>query len=78
VAYRLAQKAARESGETLSVPEQTLKKRLHDKRLLASTDKPRGMLTVRRTLAGSSQQVLHFNRGLLLPEEPEADHEGDE
>jgi len=78
VAYRLAQRAARESGEALLVSEQTLKKRLHEKGLLASTDKPRGMLTVRRTLASSSQQVLHFSRGLLLPEEPEVDQEGDE
>jgi hypothetical protein len=78
VAYRLAQRAARESGEALSVSEQTLKKKLHEKGLLASIDKPRGVLTVRRTLAASSRQVLHFNRGLLLPEEPEADHQGDE
>jgi hypothetical protein len=37
-AYRVFQKAASEAGESLPVSEQILRKRLHEKGLLASTD----------------------------------------
>jgi hypothetical protein len=46
VAYRVAQAAAREIGEALSVSEQTLKKRLREKGLLVATDEKRQTLTV--------------------------------
>ena len=70
-AFRVVQTAGRDSGEVLPVSESTLKKRLRDKGLLASTDAKRQTLTIRRTIAGSSKDVLHFCRSTLLPEEPD-------
>jgi hypothetical protein len=74
-AYRVAQKMARDTGEALPVSEQTLKKRLRDKGLLASVDKKRETLTIRRSIGGTSPDVLHLWRTTLLPEGPV---EGDE
>ena len=74
-AYRLVQVAASAAGESLPVSEQTLKKRLHEKGLLASIDAKRQTLTVRRTLGGASRSVLHFSRATVLPEAPEAEDE---
>ena len=73
VAYRVIQTAAREMGDPFSIAEQTLRKRLHEKKLLASIAEHRGTLTVRRTLAGSVRPVLHLLRSALLPESPEED-----
>ena len=70
-AFRVVQTAGRESGEVLPVSESTLKRRLRDKGLLASTDAKRQTLTIRRTISGSSKDVLHFCRSTLLPEEPD-------
>ena len=70
VAYG-SQIAGRDSGEVLAVSEQTLKKRLRDKNLLASTDTKRETLTVRKTIAGSKKEVLHLSRATLLFEEPD-------
>ena len=64
--YRVIQIAGRESGEALAVSEQTLKKRLHEKRLLASVDTKRETLTIRRTLGGSGKHVLHFSKRTIL------------
>lgn len=77
-AYRLAQTAGRDIGEVLVVSEHTLRKRLHEKNLLASVDRKRETLTVRRSIDGSSREVLHFWRGTLLLEAPddEGDHVG--
>lgn len=75
-AYRLVQSAGRDGGEGLSVSEQTLNKRLHEKGLLASVEESRGTLTVRRRICGTSKDVLHFDRVTLLPEQP--DDEGEE
>jgi len=69
-AFRVVQIAGRDVGEVLTVSEQTLKKRLHEKRLLASVDVKRQTLTVRRTIGGSSKDVLHLLRSTLLPEAP--------
>jgi hypothetical protein len=71
VAYRIAQNAGRDSGDVLAVSEQTLKKRLRDKNLLASTDTKRETLTVRKTIAGSKKEVLHLSRATLLFEAPD-------
>jgi hypothetical protein len=68
-AFRLVQVAAGPAGESLSVSEQTLRKRLHEKGLLESVDQARQTLTIRRTLGGSSKNVLHFRRSIFLPEE---------
>jgi len=70
-AYRAAQSMGREGGEPLAVSEQTLKKRLREKGLLASVDQKRETLTVRRNIAGSTKSVLHLLRSTLLPEEPD-------
>ena len=53
-------------AETLQLSEQSLRRRLHDHGLLASTDPGREMLTIRRTLAGCPRQVLHLNAAALL------------
>jgi hypothetical protein len=68
-AYRLAQVAGRDIGEVFAVSEQTLRKRLREKGLLASVDQPRGTLTVRRIIDGSSREVLHLFRSTVLPDE---------
>jgi len=68
-AYLCTQTAGRDMGEGLSISEQTLKKRLREKGLLASTDEKRETLTVRRTLAGSRKDVLHLSRATVLPED---------
>jgi hypothetical protein len=69
------QAACRDAGETLTVSEQTLKKRLHEKGWLASVDEKRQTNTVRRHLGGSSKDVLYFHRGKLLPEAPDGEDE---
>ena len=76
--YRLVQLAGRDAGEVLAVSEQTLKKRLREKGLLKSTDPKREMLTVRRTIGGTSKDVLHFSRATILPEEPESENGADD
>jgi hypothetical protein len=71
--HQCAQNAARSTGEDLAVSPGTLRKRIRDKNLLASVDKTRGTLTVRRTLCGSSQDVLHFRRSTFLPDASDAE-----
>ena len=67
-AYRLVYVAGRDAGEALAVSEQTLKKRLDEKGLLASKEASRETLMVRRTILGSSRSVLHLLRETVLPE----------
>jgi hypothetical protein len=74
-AFRAAQIAGRDIGEVLAVSEQTLRKRLHEKGFLASTDGPRETLTVRRSIGGTSKSVLHFLRSTFLPEVSDADED---
>jgi hypothetical protein len=74
-AYQVVQVAGRDAGESMAVSEQTLKKRLREKSLLASIDESRQTLTIRRILAGSKKDVLHFLRNTLLPTDQQ---EGDE
>lgn len=62
---------ARDMNEPFATSEQTLKKRLFEKGLLASVEAKRETLTVRRTIAGSKISVLHFLRSTLLPEAPD-------
>lgn len=76
-AYQVVQIAARDSGEPLNASRQTLKKRLREKGLLASVDESRGTLTVRRTICGSSKDVLHMLRAALLPPDPEQSEESE-
>lgn len=67
-AYRAAQIAARDAQQPFGISEPTLRKRLREKNLLASTDKARQTLTVQRTVCGSQKDVLHFRRLTMLPE----------
>ncbi len=76
-AYRLVQAAGRDSGEVLAVGETTLKKRLREKNLLASTDEGRETLTIRKRIEGSCKDVLHLHRGVILPDEPDDDGAGE-
>lgn len=59
-AFAVAQQLAIKSGEQLSISPTTLWKRLRERGYLLSTDKKRRTLTVRRTLQGTSQGVLHI------------------
>lgn len=63
--YAAAQKQGRDSGEPLTATVHTLRKRLFERGLLASTDEGRGTLTVRRTLEGSRRCVLHTSHDFL-------------
>jgi hypothetical protein len=56
--YDVVQKVA--GVERILVSEQTLRHRLRQRGLLASTDSGRQMVTVRRRLDGRSRQVLHL------------------
>ena len=53
---------------SLSATPQTLRKRLKEKGLLVSVDHKRETFTVRRRLGGSSKEVLHLSRSIVLPE----------
>jgi hypothetical protein len=75
-AFRVVQMVGRDVGEALPVSEQTLKKRLHEKGLLASIDQKRETLTVRRSIGGTLKEVLHLFRNTLLPEGRDQ-HDGD-
>ncbi len=72
-AYRMVQVALRDAGEVLAISEQTLSKRLKEKGLLASVDTARQTLTIRRSIGGSTKNVLHFSRATILPDVSEGD-----
>jgi hypothetical protein len=67
--FRQVQLAGHDTGEPLPVTEQVLKKRLHEKRFLASVDAARGTLTVRRRFGGVTRQVLHFRKATIFPDD---------
>jgi len=77
-AYMAVQSAGRDGGESLSVSGTTLNKRLHEKGLLRSIDTKRGTLTIRRTIAGSKQDVLHFVRRTILADDVDEPERGGE
>ena len=64
--YRAVQQ--QEGGERRAMSEQTLRRRLGDRGLLASIDAGRGMLLVRKTLEGQLRHVLHLKAGILSEE----------
>jgi hypothetical protein len=59
ISFATAQRLARDQGETLPVGAATLRRRLRDTGLLATTDTARGKLTVRKTLQGERRDVQH-------------------
>ena len=70
-AFAEAQRLGSKAGEALSVTLQTLKKRLKERGLLASTESVGGRerLEVRRTLEGNRRTVLHLRSStLVVPE----------
>jgi hypothetical protein len=70
-AYAEAQRLAGEQGEGLAVSGRTLRKRLKERGLLASTDTNREMLTIRRTLGGRRREVIHLLAASLSAAEPD-------
>jgi Domain of unknown function (DUF927) len=78
-AFAEAQRLGREGGEALSVTLQTLKKRLKEQGLLASTESVGGRerLEVRRTLEGNRRTILHLRSStLVVPEVRQVRHNG--
>jgi hypothetical protein len=67
--YQAAQELA---GADRLVGEQTLRHRMRERGLLASIDKGRQMIQVRRTLEGCPRQVLHLKAGVLAELHPSA------
>jgi hypothetical protein len=65
--FAAAQSFARDQGDCLPVAAATLRRRLRERGLLASTDEARGKLTVRRTLQGARRDVLHIARAGVAP-----------
>jgi hypothetical protein len=61
--YQIAQAVA--GHERIPVSQQTLHQRLRESGLLASVDKGRQMVQIRRTLEGCPRQVLHLRVGDL-------------
>ena len=64
-AFAVVQKMARDQGVSLSLTQQTLWKRLDEKKLLASKEGERRRVTVRRTLGGKRRRVLHLKMDIL-------------
>jgi hypothetical protein len=76
--FAAVQRFARDQNESFTITAQTLRRRLKDKGLLASTDAARGKLTVRRTLQGARCDVLHiaWTRAPSAPNTGPTDPEG--
>lgn len=77
-AYASAQDLARAQGDAIPLSVHTLRRRLKEKSYLASWDKARETITVRQTLEGKRQDVLHlrkslFSEGLSSPTRPDID-----
>jgi hypothetical protein len=66
-AHAEAQQLAAAQGASLPVTPQTLRRRLKDEGLLATTDDKRQKLTVRRTLERQRREVLHIPTTALAP-----------
>jgi len=68
--FNLAQKLARDAGETLPVSRRTLGVRLREARRLKSYESGRHTVTVRRMMEGQRRKVLHFEADALSSDEP--------
>jgi hypothetical protein len=58
--YAAAQRLAQAQGEAFPITATTLRRRLKERKLLASTDEVRGKLTIRKTLQNQRREVLHL------------------
>lgn len=65
-AFAAAQEMGNSTGDALCVTPQTLWKRLHNRKLLASTEPQRRTLKIRRTIEGRSAHVIHLQTTQLL------------
>jgi hypothetical protein len=66
--YAAAQELARDQGDALTVSAHTLRKRLHERKYLLSTEV--GKLTNRRKLEGQVRSVLHLHASCLSAQKP--------
>jgi hypothetical protein len=66
-AYAVVQRLGQEVGDRLFLTPHTLRKRLKEAGLLASTAERRQTLTLRKTLEGQRRDVLHLGAATLSP-----------
>ena len=64
--YAVAQKLLRDQNDSLPVTAQTLRKRLKEKGLLASSDGASETIMVRHTVEGKRRYVLHLHTSIFL------------
>jgi hypothetical protein len=78
--FAAVQRFARDQNDSFAIAAHTLRRRLNEKGLLATTDKARGKLTVRKTLQGERRDVLHvvWPSAPSAPEPDPADEAGPE
>jgi hypothetical protein len=72
VSYVVAQDIGRGTGEPLVVSETTLRKRLHEAKLLASVDRARQTYKVRKRVQGRVMEVLHLRASVLTEATPQS------
>ena len=81
-AYAEAQALAREQGDTLAVSVRTLHKRLHERRLLVTTDQVRQTYTTRHTIEGVRRPILHLHAksfwAFISSQPDHTDHEAED
>lgn len=70
-AYNMAKHLGQDGGEGIALTAITLYKRLREAGLLRSVDTARQTQTIRRTLEGKQQKVLHLAASSLVSEEPD-------
>jgi hypothetical protein len=68
--YTVVQKVGNDAGDGISLSSTTMRKRLHERHMLVSTDEKRGKLTVRRTLEGKRRDVIHLVPSALHSPKP--------
>jgi hypothetical protein len=65
-AWAAAQQLAVQQNESLPITGRTLGKRLHEAKLLVSTDPNRNRLAVRHTVEGKRLEVWHLSAAMFL------------
>ena len=72
-AWKAARRLSCGSGDNIALNDQTLHKRLHEQGFLVTIEKKRDTLTVRKTLEGVRQNVLHLSKGIFIDDDLEDD-----
>jgi hypothetical protein len=76
-AFAASQRVGQAVGDVLAVTPQTLRKRLHERGLLASVDRKRETLTIRKTFEERQHNVLHLRAvSLSTPTKPDKPDNG--